>query len=231
MSGDWAASALSWWQEAGVDTIVGEEPRDWMNPRPRPTAAAATTPAAPETLPDDLGAFQDWLLGSLPVAGSARVGPAGDPSSGLMVMVDMPSAEDVTAARLLSGEAGELFDRMMSAMAPPRSRDSLYLASLSPARTATGMLGPEEAAELARIALHHVGLVAPNALLLFGDACSKALLGAPVARARGRWHELATPAGKVRALATIRPEKLLAQPNLKKLAWEDLQRLMEGLNP
>lgn len=230
MSGDWAASALTWWQEAGVDTIVGEEPHDWLNPRPRPTAAAAT-PAAPETLPDDLAGFQDWLLGSLPVAGSARVGPAGDPSSGLMVMVDMPSAEDVAAGRLLSGEAGKLFDRMMSAMTPPRGRDRLYLAPLSPARTATGMLGPEDAAELARIALHHVGLIAPRALLLFGDACSKALLGVPVAKARGRWHELATPTGKVRALATIRPEKLLAQPTLKKLAWEDLQRLMEGLNP
>ena len=148
-----------------------------------------------------------------------------------MVMVDMPSAEDVAAGRLLSGEAGKLFDRMMSAMTPPRGRDSLYLAPLSPARTATGMLGPEDAAELARIALHHVGLIAPRALLLFGDACSKALLGVPVAKARGRWLELATPTGKVRALATIRPEKLLAQPTLKKLAWEDLQRLMEGLNP
>jgi uracil-DNA glycosylase len=231
MSGDWAASALSWWQEAGVDTIVGEEARDWLNPRSREAMAPAATAAAPETLPGDLAGFQEWLLQNLPVAGSAPVGPAGDPSSGLMVMVDMPSSEDVAAGRLLSGEAGSLFDRMMSAMAPPRSRDSLYLASLSPSRTATGMLGPEEAAELARIALHHVGLVAPTALLLFGDACSKALLGAPVARARGRWHELDTPAGTVRAVATIRPEKLLAQPNLKKLAWEDLQRLMEGLNP
>ena len=231
MSGDWAASALSWWQEAGVDTIVGEEPRDWLNPRPAMAAAPEAKPAAADTLPGDLAGFQAWLLEKLPIAGSARVGPAGDPSSGLMVMVDMPSAGDVAAGALLSGEAGALFDRMMSAMAPPRDRNSLYLAALTPARTATGMLGADEAAELARIALHHVGLVAPKALLLFGDACSKALLGAPVAKARGRWHELETPAGTVRALATIRPEKLLAQPNLKKLAWEDLQRLMEGLNP
>jgi hypothetical protein len=29
-------------------------------------------------------------------------------------------------------------------------------------------------------------------------------------------------------LVTIRPEKLLSQPALKKLAWEDLQLLIEG---
>ena len=65
-SNDWAASALKWWQDAGVDTIVGEEPHDWLNPKP---AAAAPGPAveavaAPpvEVMPDTLAAFQDWLL-------------------------------------------------------------------------------------------------------------------------------------------------------------------------
>jgi len=69
----------------------------------------------------------------------------------------------------------------------------------------------------------------PKALLLFGDAASKALLGAPIAEARGKWHELATQAGKIRTLVTIRPEKLDRQPGLKKFAWEDLQRLREEL--
>jgi uracil-DNA glycosylase len=233
MGGDWAASALKWWEDAGVDTIVAETPRNWLAPAPaaaprQPVASAVSEPALAQ-LPDTLGEFQAWLLeANLPVAAAsaARVGPVGDAASGLMVLIDMPSDEDVAAGYLLSGEPGALFDRMMQAIG--HSRDSLYLASMSPARTATATFDEAAAARLATVARHHVGLVAPKALLLFGDACAKALLGGPVAQTRGKWHELDTPGGKISTLVTMRPEKLVSQPGLKKYAWEDLQVLREG---
>jgi len=231
MSGQWAASALHWWQEAGVDTIVGETPRDWLNPRKAPAVKAGDAHA--EALPATLGAFQAWLLaGDVPAFGgapAARVGPSGDPAAGLMVLVDMPAAEDVAAGALLSGEAGQLFDRMLAAIG--RDRENLYLASLTPAPSAAGRMEASSLEALGRIARHHVALAAPRALLLFGDACGKALLGLAVGEGRGRWHEFETPDGRIKTLLTIRPEKLLKQPNLKKHAWEDLQRLMEGLKP
>jgi uracil-DNA glycosylase len=247
VDGDWAASALKWWEEAGVDTIVGETPRDWLAPakgNSESAGAGFAVSAGPSTglrpvplpvpgrieLPDDLAGFQAWLAaGEVPLAApsAGRVGPAGDPGSGLMVLIDMPSAADVAAGVLLAGEAGGLFDRMMQAIG--RSRETLYLASLSPVRTATGTFDAAAAREFAGIARHHVGLVRPRALLLFGEACSRALLGAPIAQARGKWHELEIRAGKISTLVTIRPEKLLSQPGLKKLAWEDLQMLREGL--
>ena len=232
MASDRAASALSWWRESGVDALVAEEPRDWLNPR---APAAVATPEAPAmgALPETLEAFRSWLATSpdLPLArpGARRIGPSGDPASGLMVLVDMPAPADLAAGALLSGDAGALFDRMMKAIG--RGRDSLYLAPLSPVRTATGTIPADAAVRLADIARHHVGLIAPKALLLFGGACAKALLGLPVLRARGRWHQTATLGRTVRTLATIRPEKLLGQPGLKKHAWEDLQLLMEGLTP
>ena len=237
MASSWAASALSWWQDAGVDVVVGETARDWLAPG-APAAASAARASAPadrpaEPLPDTLAAFQAWLLESpdLPLAtpSAPRVGPSGDPASGLMILVDMPSPQDVAAGTLLSGEPGALFDRMIKAIG--RDRDSLYLAPLSPVRTATGRLDADSAEALARIARHHVGLVGPKALLLFGDACAKALVGSAVAGARGKWHETETKAGKIKTLVTIRPEKLMTQPALKKLAWDDLQLLMEGLKP
>lgn len=237
MDGDWAASALKWWEDAGVDTIVGETPRDWLAPTPAAETKRAAAPpsvaaaAAPEPMPDSLEAFRAWLLeADIPLAAPSmpRLSPSGDPASGLMILVGMPSAEDVAEGSLLSGEAGALFDRMVQAIG--RGRDSLYLAPLSPVRTATGTFDSAAAARLAAIARHHVGLVSPKALLLFGDACAKALLGAPVAQARGKWHELETPQGKISTLVTIRPEKLVSQPGLKKYAWEDLQMLREGLD-
>jgi uracil-DNA glycosylase len=232
MSAQGAASALAWWREAGVDTIVAEEPRDWLAVQPSASEAPAA-PKAAECLPDTLESFRTWLATSetLPFAAPSapRVGPSGDPGSGLMVLVDMPSAQDAAAGKLLSGEEGALFDRMMAAIG--RGRETLYLAALSPVRSPTGQLDAASAATLAPIARHHAGLVRPKALLLFGDACAKALLGAAVAGTRGRWHEIETPTGRVRTLATLKPEKLIRQPNLKKHAWEDLQRLKEGLEP
>ncbi|MEO7177895.1 MAG: uracil-DNA glycosylase, partial [Allosphingosinicella sp.] len=133
-----ATSALIWWTEAGVDTLVGEEPRDWL----RPKTAEAPTPipaaeAADEVLPGQLDLFQAWLASSdrLSFAAPAapRICPAGDPASGLMILADMPSGEDCAAGTLISGEAGRLFERMLAAIG--RDRATIYLAALSCVRS------------------------------------------------------------------------------------------------
>ncbi|PWG01345.1 uracil-DNA glycosylase [Sphingosinicella humi] len=226
---------MQWWLEAGVDVMVDEAPRDWLRPEPKapPPPAPAPSEAREERLPDQLDLFQAWLRdsGTLPFASPSapRVCPSGDPASGLMIMVDMPATEDRRDGALLSGEAGRLFDRMMAAIG--RDRGSLYLAALSCFRSPDGRFTSETGRQCATIARHHIGLAAPKALLLFGDACSKALLGLPMAKARGRWHEVATHAGPVKTLVTIPPSYLLDQPSAKALAWADLQMLAEGLKP
>lgn len=232
MSSRWAESALSWWEEAGVDTIVGEAPRDWLT-GPKPTAtkavqpAEAPVPAPAETFPDDLPAFQAWLAATdaIPFASPAmrRAAPAGDPASGLMAITDMPTA----AGDIFGEEAGALVDRMLAAIG--RSRDTAYLAPFSPIRPPSGRIDKAGVDLLTRAMRHHIGLVSPKALLIFGDSCSRALLGTTMTQARGRWHDLETPAGPVRTLVTIRPQELLTQPKLKAHAWADLQMLMEGL--
>ncbi len=225
MKAELAASALAWWHEAGVDTLVAEEPRDWLKPKaaPPPSAASEAGPAAAD-LPDTLAAFHLWLRAvtlPFPTIGS-RLDPAGDPSSGLMVMTDMPAPN----GGWFEGDADPLFDRMMAKIG--RARDAIYLASLSPARAA-GTPSPAAFRQLVDIARHHIGLVAPRALLLFGDQCARSLLGAGVAGTRGRWHALDTPAGPIRTLATIRPEQLVTGRQLRHVVWEDLQMLMEEL--
>jgi DNA polymerase len=229
-----AESALNWWTEAGVDTLVDEEPRDWLRPKSREVPAAV--PAAPaaaegpgEALPGQLDLFQAWLASSdrLDFAAPAapRVCPAGDPASGLMILADMPTGEDCAAGALISGEAGRLFERMLGAIG--RDRGSVYLAALSCIRSPSGQLNSDSMKSCAALARHHIGLAAPRAVLLFGDSCAKALLGLSVPQARGRWHEIATHAGPVKALATIAPRQLLDSPRLKAMAWADLQMLIE----
>ena len=112
-----------------------------------------------------------------------------------------------------------------------RDRSSIWLAPLAPARSATGRLDAAAAARLGAIARHHVSLVAPRALLVFGDDCARALFGQPVAALRGRMNDLPVESGLVRTLVTLKPEKLLLQPGLKKHAWDDLKLLIEELKP
>lgn len=233
-----AASALQWWADAGVDVMVDEAPRDWLRApiKPAPAGQPAPAPKAeaqpPDALPGQLDLFQSYLRDhdALPFASPSapRVCPSGDPASGLMMMIDMPSDRDCSEGVLLSGEGGRLFDRMLAAIG--RDRASIYLASLSCLRSPAGFAS-EAGTRCATLARHHIGLAQPRALLLFGDACSKALVGLPMAQARGRWHDVATHAGPVKTIVTIPPDFLLKQPARKALAWADLQMLMQGLTP
>ena len=232
---DAAASLLAWWNEAGVDVALDEAPRNWLRPAPRaeptgPTAAPQAAPAAAP--PGQLDLFQAWLASSdaLPWAAPAapRVCPAGDPAAGLMIVTDMPTGEDCKAGVLISGEAGRLFERMLAAIG--RSRETIYLAALSCLRSPDGRFSTEGAKQCATLARHHAGLVMPRALLIFGDAASKALLGLPLVQARGRWHEVQTQGGAIKATVTLPPSFLLAQPAAKAHAWADLQLVMRELD-
>jgi uracil-DNA glycosylase family 4 len=226
MAVSWTASTLLWWEEAGVDTIVGEEPRDWLNAK---TPVAAPTARAAEALPADLDAFQSWLVTSESFPAGPRVGPSGDPASGLMMLIDMPAQEDAQAGTLLSGELGAMFDRMLGRI--DRNRESIYLASILPVRNPAGRLPAADISRLAEITRRHIGLVAPRALLVFGDECSKALLGMPMTAARKRVHTIDTPAGPVRMVVTMSLQFLLGQPKRRNDAMEDLNLLKEELKP
>jgi DNA polymerase len=231
-----AASALQWGSDAGVDVLVGETPRDWL--RPKKTAAPhaeapQAAPAAPtQELPGQLDLFQAWLRDSDSLSfaspSAPRVCPSGDPASGLMMITDMPAVEDCSAGALLSGEVGRLFDRMLAAIG--RDRNSIYLASLACFRSPDGRFTDPTATQCSTLARHHIGLVAPKAVLILGDAASKALLGLPTMKARGRWHEISTHAGPIQAVASFPPSYLLDQPSAKAAAWADLQLLMQGMN-
>ena len=215
-------SALGWWIEAGVDVVVEEAPHDWMR-RAAPLPAPAEI--APEAAaPADLAAFREWLSSvEIPSGGGARVAPAGDPAAGLMVLADMPEDGDP-----VGGRAGLLFDRMLAAIG--RDRAAIYLAPLSPTQFPAGRVPAEAIAPLAVIARRHVALARPAMLLLLGDAPALALLGMPMAAARGRLHKINHEGGTVGAVATFHPRFLLQRPACKADAWSDLRLMLEEMS-
>ncbi|RDE06603.1 uracil-DNA glycosylase family protein [Sphingomonas aracearum] len=247
---DWraaAASLIGWWQEAGVEYLADESPRDWFAapppaPQPQPSAPAEGSPdpvAAPTALaplPATRDAFTAWRLSD--AAPEARwpgrpLAPTGAAGAALMILLDQPEREDAESGQLLSGAAGRLFDRMLAAIGLDRS--AVYLASVATVRPAAGRVFPEVAADLQAIARHHVALAAPRRLLLMGDAASRAILSTTSSEARGGLRavnlENGQAAVEVAAVATYHPRFLLDRPACKADAWRDLQMVIRGLQP
>lgn len=226
-------SALDWWRLAGVDVLVDDTPRDWLRTVPPPMAPARSDAGgavrAMDQLPQNLAELVGVLTGPdlLPELGPRRVAPAGDAASGVMLMTDMPDIADLEGGTLFSGKPGQLLDAMLAAIG--LDREAIYIASLFPARPmgSPGDYGPDS--RIARFARHHIQLARPKAVLLMGDATTRALCGTSLAEARQDARTLNHDRGSSSAIATFHPRFLIQQPARKADAWRDLRRFVELL--
>ncbi|WP_264944466.1 uracil-DNA glycosylase family protein [Sphingomonas canadensis] len=238
LASDWQtgiASALDWWREAGVDTLVEDAPRDWLartappkSPAAAEAAADAVAAAPAEVLPDTLDAFVAWRLGpDAPEAGwmAPVVPPAGTPG-GLMILTDMPEEGDADAGELMSGRSGRLLDAMLAAIG--ESRAGVYRASLATARPVTGTIAGADAARLARLARHHVSLVAPQRLLLIGSATKRVFDTTNGSEFGNAGCDINQPGGNMEVVAIDALRFLLEQPSAKATAWNRILPFYRG---
>ena len=248
---DWgaaAASALDWWRDAGVDVVVGDAPVNWLEaknfaPAPDPSEVAARadartvpseraapSPARGEALPESLAEFVTWRTGAgAPDAvwAGEPIGWAGPDAPALMVLVDCPERDD--RGQLLGREVGRLFDNMLRSIGLTRA--DILLASVCVRRPTTGRVPRELEQRLGEVARHHLSLAAPPALLVLGDAATRAVLGTNVAHARERLHSFNHKNGtSTQVIASHHPRVLLDRPACKSEAWKDLILLNSGLS-
>jgi len=229
---DWSrmvASALEWWHDAGVDTLVEDTPRDWLaGPAALPIPAEPVVAAA--GLPDDFEAYLGWRRGAdAPEAGwrGMSVEASGPARADVMVLVDCPERDDDAAGLLTKGAAGALFERMLAAVG--LSREVVHIASVCVRRPPPGRIGADVEARLGELALHHVALVAPKRLLLLGDAASRAVLGTNVMASRDGLRTVNHKGGTTGVVASFHPRLLLERPAAKAEAWKHLQALVNGM--
>ena len=220
-----ASSLIGWWLESGVDAPVGESPRGWLkSASPREAPAPATVVNVAEPNHETLSELRDWLASSvqLPLASSTakRILPHGPENAAVMLLSDAPALEDFASGQPIGGDAWKLAGKMLAAIG--LESDKAYSASLSCFHTPGARIDRKELDACAAIARDHIRLAAPKRLILFGDAPARALLGEPLARARGRIHQIEG----VRTIATFHPRWLLQRPSDKALAWRDLLLLM-----
>jgi uracil-DNA glycosylase len=225
-----AASVMDWWKDAGVDVLVEDEPQPWIGRTTR-AAPVAAPPPEPE-IPGALDALVHLLMqdegldGAGPV--NRRVAPFGKPGAPLMILTDMPELTDVDDGRLMSGELGDLFDKMLSAI--QQDRESVYCAPLCPSRTPTGRIDDDALPRLAALARQHIHLAAPKRLWLLGQSTSRAILGAEATNIQGKLHLFNHKGSNVECVASLHPRLLLKNPRHKALVWEDMKLLVGGMS-
>jgi uracil-DNA glycosylase len=230
-----AASLLSWWKEAGVDVLVDETTFPWLegaNPsnkmqaRPKSSQRQDNAP-----LPATIPALISWLLNDpdIPEAGPPprRIAASGNAGVPLMIIVEMPEANDHVAGKIFAGESAILFENMLKAIGV--NRDGVYIVPLCPGRPATGQLPQAALPRLAEIARHHIALSVPKRLWLLGSTVSRALLGVDDVASVGNLHDFNHMIVNIPTVASFAPRFLLDNPTQKSRVWADMQVLVKGM--
>ena len=232
---DWqvAASALEWWQDAGVDVLVDDSPRDWLAtpiPSAPVPAAIVATPAeaaalaSASALPATLEAYRDWRLSDeAPDAGWApkRLFCEGPEDAPLVVVTDMPCEGGDS---VMDGAEARLFDAMLAAIGTNRAQ--VHLVSLCAAPPLAGRVPPSVREALGEALRHHLGLLRPARLLLLGQVAAQAVFRSDAPDLLGSIQYVNHDSVETRTMAVRHPRFLLTRPESKVGVWRDLQSLM-----
>lgn len=160
-------------------------------------------------------------------AGASNVVPGeGDPKARLMLVGEGPGQQEDLTGRPFVGAAGQLLERMLSAIGLERGQ--VFIANVVKCRPPGNRVPTEEEATACLpYVLAQIALVAPAVVLLLGATATRALVGKGLAitRVRGLWF---ARAGRL-YLPTYHPAALLRDPSKKREAWEDLKKVRDRL--
>ncbi len=185
---------------------------------------------------DDVAALRRALTGftgcSLRDTASHTLFAEGDAASGLMLISEVPDADEDRAGHCFAGPSGALLDRMLASIG--LSRDRILISPLIPWRPpGDRKVNPVELAACLPFLHRLVALIRPTRLILMGVRPTRALLAseAPLSRLRGHWMPAAVPGlpAPVQALPMRHPGHLLTSPLSRRDAWHDLLLLHDAL--
>lgn len=157
----------------------------------------------------------------------------GDPCARLMVVGEGPGETEDLMGRPFVGRAGQLLDRMLSAIA--LAREDVYICNTVKCRpTLEGPRGPrnrapelEEMANCRPFLDQQIEIIRPDVILALGAPSAKSFLGRDfqITKMRGRWY--AGPHG-IALMVTFHPAYVLRQTGgeieaVKRLVWNDLK--------
>jgi uracil-DNA glycosylase family 4 len=155
----------------------------------------------------------------------------GSPTARLMFVGEAPGADEDRTGRPFVGKAGMLLTDMIT-KGMGLTREEVYIANVLKSRPPDNR--PPTAEEMANCLPYlerQIEILRPEFLCLLGKTAASAILktALPLGRLRGKWHRYRD----IPTIVTYHPSALLRTPEWKRLAWEDLQTLMNamGLKP
>jgi DNA polymerase len=160
----------------------------------------------------------------------------GGMASGLLVVGDYcrrPAQTEVDADLLFGAEEDELLWKMMQAIG--LDRGSVYVTNVCKCIPATGQLDEGFCEPGCQTFFNReIALVQPRLILAMGEIAARTVLGrkGAVLRLRGRMHPSSYPrvgGGTIPVIVSLHPRYLLAQPAMKRAAWQDLQGVRQHL--
>jgi DNA polymerase len=143
-----------------------------------------------------------------------------------MFVGEAPGEQEDQRGRPFVGPAGELLDKIIGAMG--LARDQVFITNSIKCRPpGNANPTPDQLLACEAFLARQIELVRPRVLVALGAIAAASLTGEPagVARMRGRWLRW----GDIPVAVTYHPAALLRDPGLKKLVWEDMQRVMARL--
>ena len=151
----------------------------------------------------------------------------GDPHAQLMFIGEGPGFDEDRLGRPFVGKAGQLLDKMITAMQFERA--GVYICNVVKCRPPGNRVPmPEEAEACLPYLRAQIALVSPQVIVLLGATAAHYLLGRQegITRLRGRWLDY----NGIPVMPTYHPAFLLRKPEAKRDAWSDLQQVMAKFN-
>lgn len=146
--------------------------------------------------------------------------------NGLVILTDMPGADDDASGNILSGATGELMDKMLSAI--DMSRETVSIVPMLFWRTPGGRTPTRAEIDLARPFVDRIlEMLNPRVILTFGALPAMEIGNVQIARDHGQVVDLANGA---KMIAMYHPNYLLLKPSAKRDAWaalQDAQKLLK----
>ena len=152
----------------------------------------------------------------------------GNPKSKIMLVGEAPGANEDQEGLPFVGRAGQLLDKMLSAI--DLDRKNVYISNIINYRPPDNRRPTEvEIKRYLPFINKHIEIINPKILVLLGSTAMNALIGKEIviSKMRGKWLEKEFGSCKTSVIITFHPAFLMRQPAQKKLSWIDLKMIRD----
>lgn len=206
--------------------LFGQSP---MLMKPRTNTAAVSVhdyPGEPWVAADSLTRLNEMICNCTKCAlGHTRtnfVFGVGNPKAGLVLVGEAPGAEEDLQGEPFVGRAGQLLNKILEAI--NFKREEVYICNILKCRPPNNRdPQPEEISSCEPHLWKQLELIKPKIILCLGRIAAQVLLKTndSLATMRSRVHEY----HGIKLMVTYHPAALLRNPNWKRPAWEDVQKV------